>query len=246
MISIDGTSGVVYLGEIPVVPSEVVRYFEGELQPDSDKADDLIRAVHRIMVHADAKRRLGVRANADTGPDCARARRFGAGGVGLVRTEHMFLGERRQLVEDLILAEHEEQRQHALDALEPLQRGDFVGDPRRHGRPAGDDPADRPAAARVPPRPDRAVGQDRPGQATTATEKDQKLLDAVRRLHEQNPMLGLRGVRLGLVIPGLFEHAGPRDRARGRAAQAGGQGPAAGGHDPARRQPCRRWRSPAS
>src|SRR5450755_2601779 len=83
VISIDGTSGVVYLGEIPVVSSEVVRYFEGELQPDSDEADDLIRAVHRIVVHADAKRRLGVHANADTGPDCVRARRFGAEGVGL-------------------------------------------------------------------------------------------------------------------------------------------------------------------
>src|SRR6266581_3172053 len=126
VISIDGTSGVVYLGEIPVVASEVVRYFEGELHPHSDEADDLIRTVHSIMVHADHKRRLGVYANADTGPDCDRARRFGAGGVGLVRTEHMFLGERRQLVEDLILADTQQERQHALDALEPLQRGDFV------------------------------------------------------------------------------------------------------------------------
>src|SRR6202011_2923967 len=91
MISVDGTSGLVYAGEVPVVRSEVVRYFEGDLHPHSDEADDLIRAVHSIMVHADAKRRLGVYANADTGPDCARARRFGAGGVGLVRTEHMFL-----------------------------------------------------------------------------------------------------------------------------------------------------------
>src|SRR6266568_2483745 len=109
VISIDGTSGVVYLGEIPVVSSEVVRYFEGELHPHSDEADDLIRAVHSIMHHADQARRLGVYANADTGPDCARARRFGAGGVGLVRTEHMFLGERRQLVEDLILADTQQE-----------------------------------------------------------------------------------------------------------------------------------------
>src|SRR5437773_6802822 len=98
MISIDGTSGVVYAGEVPVVASEVVRYFEGELHPHSDEADDLIRAVHSIMHHADQARRLGVYANADTGPDRARARRFGSGGGGLVRTEHMFLGERRQLV----------------------------------------------------------------------------------------------------------------------------------------------------
>ncbi len=169
VISIDGTSGVVYLGEIPVVASEVVRYFEGELHPHSDEADDLIRAVHSIMVHADHKRRLGVYANADTGPDCDRARRFGAGGVGLVRTEHMFLGERRQLVEDLILADTAEQRQHALDALEPLQRGDFV-----------------------------EILDAMDGLPVTI-----RLIDPP--LHEQNPMLGLRGVRLGLVIPGLFE-----------------------------------------
>ncbi|MGH3246287.1 MAG: pyruvate, phosphate dikinase, partial [Trebonia sp.] len=89
IISIDGTSGDVYLGAVPVVSSSVVRYFEGELSPDADDASELIQAVHRIMTHADARRRLGVRANADTGPDAARARRFGAGGIGLVRTEHM-------------------------------------------------------------------------------------------------------------------------------------------------------------
>ena len=103
VISVDGTSGAVYLGEVPVIASNVVQYFEGELAPDCDQ---LVAAVHAIMTHADAARRLGVRANADNGPDCARARRFGAAGVGLVRTEHMFLGERRQLVEDLILAGH--------------------------------------------------------------------------------------------------------------------------------------------
>src|SRR5260370_9913187 len=111
MISIDGTSGAVYVGEVPVVSSAVVRYFEGELHPHADEADDLIRAVHAIMHHADAKRRLGVYANSDTRPDCARARRFGAGGAGLVLTEHIFLGERRQPVEDLILADTHHQRQ---------------------------------------------------------------------------------------------------------------------------------------
>ncbi|MGH3264044.1 MAG: PEP/pyruvate-binding domain-containing protein, partial [Trebonia sp.] len=123
VISIDGTSGIVYLGEIPVVASNVVQYFEGELATD---CDELVAAVHAIMTHADAARRLGVHANADNGPDCARARRFGAGGVGLVRTEHMFLGERRQLVEDLILAETDAARCAALEALEPMQRRDFT------------------------------------------------------------------------------------------------------------------------
>jgi pyruvate,orthophosphate dikinase len=202
LISIDGTSGVVYAGEVPVLPSEVVRYFEGELDPDA--ADDLIKAVHSIMTHADSKRRLGVHANADTGPDCARARRFGAGGVGLVRTEHMFLGERRQLVEDLILADTDEGRQHALDALEPLQRGDFVEIlDAMDGLPVTIRLIDPPLHEFLPDLTDLTVKLALAGD--NATEKDQKLLAAVRRLHEQNPMLGLRGVRLGLVIPGLFD-----------------------------------------
>jgi pyruvate,orthophosphate dikinase len=202
LISIDGTSGVVYAGEVPVLPSEVVRYFEGDLDPNT--ADDLIKAVHSIMTHADSKRRLGVHANADTGPDCARARRFGAGGVGLVRTEHMFLGERRQLVEDLILADTEEGRQHALDALEPLQRGDFVEIlDAMDGLPVTIRLIDPPLHEFLPDLTDLTVKLALAGD--NATEKDQKLLAAVRRLHEQNPMLGLRGVRLGLVIPGLFD-----------------------------------------
>jgi pyruvate,orthophosphate dikinase len=204
MISIDGTSGVVYQGEVPVVASEVVRYFEGELHPHSDEADDLIRAVHAIMHHADEKRRLGVFANADTGPDCARARRFGAGGVGLVRTEHMFLGERRQLVEDLILAENEGQRNKALDALEPLQRGDFVEIlEAMDGLPVTIRLIDPPLHEFLPDLTDLTVKIALAGD--NATEKDRKLLAAVRRLHEQNPMLGLRGVRLALVIPGLAQ-----------------------------------------
>jgi pyruvate,orthophosphate dikinase len=202
MISVDGTSGVVYSGEVPVVSSEVVRYFEGELHPHSDEADDLIRAVHSIMTHADHKRRLGVHANADNGPDCARARRFGAEGVGLVRTEHMFLGERRQLVEDLILATSEEERQHALDALEPLQRGDFVEIlEAMDGLPVTIRLIDPPLHEFLPDLTELSVKIALAGDA--ATEKDKELLAAVRRLHEQNPMLGLRGVRLGLVIPGL-------------------------------------------
>jgi len=203
VISIDGTSGVVYAGEVPVVSSEVVSYFEGKLDPQSDQADDLIRAVDAIMKHADARRRLGVHANADNGPDCARARRFGAGGVGLVRTEHMFLGERRQLVEDLILADTEDERRRALDALEPLQRGDFVEIlDAMDGLPVTIRTIDPPLHEFLPDLTELSVEVALAGEA--ATEKDKQLLTAVRRLHEQNPMLGLRGVRLDLVIPGLF------------------------------------------
>ena len=201
VLSIDGTSGNVYLGEVPVAASPVVQYFEGGMAAD---ADDLVKAVDRIMKHADQRRRLGVHANADTGEDCARARRFGASGVGLVRTEHMFLGERRQLVEDLILAEDEAGRQAALDALEPLQRGDFVEIlDAMDGLPVTIRLIDPPLHEFLPDLTDLTVKIALAGDQ--ATEKDRKLLEAVRRLHEQNPMLGLRGVRLTLVIPGLLD-----------------------------------------
>jgi pyruvate,orthophosphate dikinase len=201
VISIDGTSGAVYLGEVPVAASPVVEYFENGLSAD---ADDLVKAVDRIMRHADQRRRLGVFANADTGEDCARARRFGAGGVGLVRTEHMFLGERRQLVERLILAEDDAGRQAALDTLQPLQRGDFVQIlDAMDGLPVTIRLIDPPLHEFLPDLTDLSVKIALAGDA--ATEHDRKLLDAVRRLHEQNPMLGLRGVRLLLVIPGLLD-----------------------------------------
>src|SRR5215472_5013454 len=209
VLSIDGSSGAVYAGEVPVMASPVVEFFEGTLDAESD---ELVAAVARIMDHADASRRLGVHANADTGEDCARARRFGAGGVGLVRTEHMFLGERRQLVERLILAEDEAGRQAALDALMPLQRGDFVDILRAmDGLPVTIRLIDPPLHEFLPDLTELSVRvalaekEKGAGEAGGgATENDRKLLDAVRRLHEQNPMLGLRGVRLGLVIPGLF------------------------------------------
>jgi pyruvate,orthophosphate dikinase len=200
VISIDGTAGRVYLGEVPVVDSPVVKYFEGGLSPDSD---ELVGAVHRIMRHADAARRLGVWSNSDTPEDSARARRFGAQGVGLCRTEHMFLGDRRQLVEDLVLADSDDERQAALDALEPLQKSDFVGIlEAMDGLPVTIRLIDPPLHEFLPDMTDLSVKIALAGD--DSDEKDRKLLDAVRRLHEQNPMLGLRGVRLGLVIPGLF------------------------------------------
>ena len=200
LISIDGTSGVVYLGEVPVMASPVVEYFEGGIDPQSD---ELVGAVHRIMTHADERRRLGVRANSDNGEDSARAVRFGAQGIGLTRTEHMFLGERRQLVERLILADDDETRQSALDDLEPLQRGDFVEIlAAMDGLPVTIRLLDPPLHEFLPDLTELTVKVALAGDS--ATKQDKKLLDAVRRLHEQNPMLGLRGVRLGLVIPGLY------------------------------------------
>ena len=204
VLSIDGTSGNVFLGAVPVRPSPVVQYFEGELAPE--EGDDLVRAVHRLVGHADAARALGVRANADNAEDAARARRFGAAGIGLCRTEHMFLGERRQLVEDLVLADGEQEQSAALDRLLPLQREDFAGILRAmDGQPVTVRLLDPPLHEFLPDLVDLSV--EVAVAEATGREVDQKrcdLLDAVRRLHESNPMIGLRGVRLGLVIPGLF------------------------------------------
>ena len=200
LISIDGTSGVVYLGEVPVMASPVVEYFEGNI---GSQSDELVGAVHRIMTHADKRRRLGVRANSDNGEDSARAVRFGAQGIGLTRTEHMFLGERRQLVERLILADDDAARRSALDDLEPLQRGDFVEIlAAMDGLPVTIRLLDPPLHEFLPDLTELTVKVALAGHSATA--QDRKLLDAVRRLHEQNPMLGLRGVRLGLVVPGLY------------------------------------------
>jgi pyruvate,orthophosphate dikinase len=204
VISIDGTSGAVYLGEVPVMNSPVVDYFEAGLEPA--EGDELVRAVHRVMTHADGLRRLLVRANADNPEDSARARRFGAQGIGLCRTEHMFLGDRRQLVENLVLAEGPQDRQAALDALAPLQRQDFLGIlEAMDGLPVTIRLIDPPLHEFLPDLTELSV-KVALAQATPngADLRDTKLLEAVRRLHEQNPMLGLRGVRLGLVIPGLF------------------------------------------
>ncbi|MET8382026.1 pyruvate, phosphate dikinase [Streptosporangium canum] len=199
VISIDGSSGAVYLGEVPVVASPVVEYFEGALDQD----DELVQAVHRVMSHADASRRLDVRANADNAEDAARARRFGAQGIGLCRTEHMFLGDRRQLVEDLVLATSPQERERALAALEPPQKADFTGIfQAMEGLPVTIRLIDPPLHEFLPDYTELSVKVALAGER--ADDKDRRLLAAVKRLHEQNPMLGLRGVRLGLVIPGLF------------------------------------------
>ena len=204
VLSIDGTSGAVLLGEVPVTPSPVVQYFEGELAPED--GDDLVQAVHRLINHADASRRLGVLTNADNPEDSERARRFGAQGIGLCRTEHMFLGERRQLVEDLVLADDEQQQELALAAMLPLQREDFVGILRAmDGLPVTVRLLDPPLHEFLPDYVELQVEvavAEATGQPVDP--KRLALLEHVRRLHESNPMIGLRGVRLGLVIPGLF------------------------------------------
>ncbi|MET8944106.1 pyruvate, phosphate dikinase [Streptomyces sp. NPDC004542] len=205
VISIDGSTGKVYLGEVPVVPSPVVEYFEGRMHAGAQDADELVEAVHRIMAFADRKRRLRVRANADNAEDALRARRFGAQGIGLCRTEHMFLGERREMVEKLILADTAEEREAALSELLPLQKKDFVElFSAMDGLPVTIRLLDPPLHEFLPDITELSVRVALAESRQEPHENELRLLQAVHRLHEQNPMLGLRGVRLGLVIPGLF------------------------------------------
>ncbi|MEV4192452.1 pyruvate, phosphate dikinase [Streptomyces toxytricini] len=205
VVSIDGSTGKVYLGEVPVVPSPVVEYFEGRMHAGADDADELVQAVHRIMAYADRVRRLRVRANADNAEDALRARRFGAQGIGLCRTEHMFLGERREMVERLILADTEGEREAALAELLPLQKKDFIElFEAMDGLPVTVRLLDPPLHEFLPDITELSVRVALAEARKDHNENDLRLLQAVHKLHEQNPMLGLRGVRLGLVIPGLF------------------------------------------
>ncbi|MEU3215905.1 MULTISPECIES: pyruvate, phosphate dikinase [unclassified Streptomyces] len=205
VVSIDGSTGKVYLGEVPVVPSPVVEYFEGRMHAGADDADELVSAVHRIMAYADRVRRLRVRANADNAEDALRARRFGAQGIGLCRTEHMFLGERRGMVEKLILADTDDEREAALAELLPLQKADFIElFEAMDGLPVTVRLLDPPLHEFLPDITELSVRVALAEARQDANENDLRLLQAVHKLHEQNPMLGLRGVRLGLVIPGLF------------------------------------------
>jgi pyruvate,orthophosphate dikinase len=187
----------------------VVTYLEdgldAALEAAEDEGQDLVRAVDRLLRHADRTRRLKVRANADTAEDAGHARRMGAEGIGLTRTEHMFLGERRMLVERLILADGPAEREAALAELLPMQREDFVGLlTAMDGLPTTIRLLDPPLHEFLPDRTELAVRVAVAKATGEPDPADERLLVAVERLHENNAMLGLRGVRLGLVMPGLF------------------------------------------
>jgi len=206
LISIDGTTGAVFLGEVAVVPSVVTEYVQGIVDPGAPTSSALIRSIHRIISHADKVRRMSVRANADTPEDAEIARQMGAQGIGLTRTEHMFLGDRRVLVETLVLATTDEERGEVLAEMEKLQFSDFVGILRAMtGLPVTVRLLDPPLHEFLTDQASLAVEiallQER-GQVVD--ERKLALNRAVNRLHESNPMMGLRGVRLGVLIPDLF------------------------------------------
>ena len=207
VISIDGTTGAVYLGDVPVVASSVTSYLEGRLSPHSDEAAPVVKAVDRILVHADAMRRLKVHTNADTPEDAIRARILGAEGVGLCRTEHMFLGPRRSFVERLVLAENEDVQRSVIAEMEPLQRADFVGIMMAmSGLPVTIRLLDPPLHEFLPSLVDLSAQMARSEALNEeVSPRDKALFAAVNRLHESNPMLGLRGVRLGILIPELYK-----------------------------------------
>ena len=211
-IAIDGQTGEIFRGEVPVTDSPVTTYLAEGLEAGLAAAGEdagtreLVEAVDKLLSHADKVRRLRVRANADTPLDSTRAIEFGAEGIGLCRTEHMFLGERRPLVERAILSAPEsDERQAAFNELEKLQKQDFlemleVMDGKAMTVRLIDPPLHEFMPALIELETKVAVGK-----ATgTLDPADEAMLVEVRRMHEQNPMLGLRGVRLGIYLPGLF------------------------------------------
>ena len=211
-IAIDGQTGEIFRGEVPVTDSPVTTYLAEGLEAGLAAAGEdagtreLVEAVDKLLSHADKVRRLRVRANADTPLDSTRAIEFGAEGIGLCRTEHMFLGERRPLVECAILSAPEsDERQAAFNELEKLQKQDFlemleVMDGKSMTVRLIDPPLHEFMPALIELETKVAVGK-----ATgTLDPADEAMLVEVRRMHEQNPMLGLRGVRLGIYLPGLF------------------------------------------
>jgi pyruvate,orthophosphate dikinase len=207
-ITIDGTDGTVYLKQLPTAPSLLDAAMLGDEDARNSK---LWRAYVQFMKVADDHRRLRVRANADTPQQSENARARGAEGIGLCRTEHMFLGEERvAAVRTMIFAASEEQETEAYETLLPLQRDDFVGIfEAMSGLPVTVRLLDPPLHEFLPDRVDLAVEvalAEAGAKKMKKKELEEKraLLAKVNELHEANPMLGLRGVRLGIVKPGLY------------------------------------------
>jgi len=207
-ISIDGGTGEVLLGEIATQPSEIIQVVRGEKKPEDST---IYQYFSKLLSWADQFRKLKVRANSDTPQDARTAFAFGAEGIGLARTEHMFFGpDRLPIVKEMILSETEEDRRKWLDKLLPFQKKDFYEFFKEmHGNPVTIRTIDPPLHEFLPNREDLMVelatlkasgSQDR-----AKIEELEKLLERVKALSEFNPMLGHRGCRLGISYPEITE-----------------------------------------
>ena len=205
-VSFDGLTGEVKIGRVATRPSEILQVLAGEL---GQRRSDIYGRFSRLLKWADKVRRLGVRANADQPDQAATAYAFGARGIGLCRTEHMFFGEQRMpIVQRMILAETEAERRAALDELLPLQRDDFYGVFKAMpGQPVTIRLIDPPLHEFLPKREELMVEIARAEARGRAEGLDEKraLLRRVEQLHEFNPMMGHRGVRLAISYPEIAE-----------------------------------------
>jgi pyruvate,orthophosphate dikinase len=206
-LSFDGLTGEVKLGKVTSKPSEILQVVNGQMNKSES---DLYRRFNQILEWSDQFRRLGIRANADQPDQAELAYRFGARGIGLCRTEHMFFGEGRiPIVQRMILATTEEDRRKALNDLLPMQRQDFYGVFKAmHGEPVTIRTIDPPLHEFLPKREELMVEiaklETRGAQGKELEDK-RTLLHRVEQLHEFNPMLGHRGVRLGITYPEITE-----------------------------------------
>jgi pyruvate,orthophosphate dikinase len=202
-ISINGSTGNVYDGDIPVVESEIIQVLQGKLDPAKSEK---YQCFATVLKWADEVRRLRVRANADVPEQAQIARGFGAEGIGLCRTEHMFFAEDRvPIMQRMILARSREERERYLEQLLPLQKQDFIGLYREmKGYPVTIRLLDPPLHEFLPHREELMVEIARlelTGGDPAVIDEKRRLLARVEELHEFNPMLGLRGCRLGITMP---------------------------------------------
>jgi len=206
-VSFDGLTGEVKIGKVATTPSEILQVVTGKMRPEQS---DIYRRFNQLLTWADEVRTLGIRANADQPDQSELAYAFGARGIGLCRTEHMFFGAGRiEKMQRMILADNEKDRRAALNELLPLQRGDFHGVLKAmHGCPVTIRTIDPPLHEFVPKREDLMVEIARleaTGGDANLLEERRRLLHRVEQLHEFNPMLGHRGVRLGITYPEITE-----------------------------------------
>ena len=202
-ISIDGFEGKVFSGDIPVVASEVIQVMQGNMR---EIASERYNIFSTILKWADSFRTLNIRTNADVPSDAATAIKFGAEGIGLCRTEHMFFAEDRiKIMQEMILSKSEKERIKHLDKLKVMQREDFIGlFTAMQGFPCTIRLLDPPLHEFLPSREELMLEireMEVRGENNNDLTEKKNLLERVEELHEFNPMLGLRGCRLGITMP---------------------------------------------